>query len=112
MGQGERQMRNWGYASSGVGILMAVLTVISASLVLALHYDTIPFPISKIMAYVAIGCIVLAGSSFAFQYFAIARIQGADDVYTHTIYEQNHSTPAVSANSGLFTTASDPLGSL
>lgn len=93
MGQGERQMRNWGWAGGGLGILAAVLAIISSSLVLAMHYDDIKLSLSAIFAYVAIAVVVLAGIVIILCVFGIIRIQGADDVYSESTYEKNHVQP-------------------
>lgn len=99
MGQGERQMRNWAYISSGVGILTAILAVVTSAFVLAVHYDVITFQTTKIMSYVAMGSIVVAGSAFLVHYFAIARVQAADDVYGRVAFETNHPVETVKATS-------------
>lgn len=93
MGQGERQMRNWGWAGGGLGILAGVLAIISSSLVLAMHYDDIKLSLSAVFAYVAIAVVVLAGIVIILCVFGIIRIQGADDVYSESTYEKNHVQP-------------------
>jgi len=97
MGQGERQMRNWGYAASAIGILVGLLAIICSSFVLAMHYDTIKLQMSAYFAYVAMAVIAVSAASFLFHYFAIARIQGADDVYTEATYKANHAAPTQAA---------------
>ncbi len=91
MGAGELQMRNWGYASAGVGLVMVILVIVLSSLLMAVRFGSVEQPQLNTFGIMAIVALILAVGGGVVYFFAIPRIQAADDVYTQSVYKKNRS---------------------
>lgn len=89
MGAGELQMRNWGYASAGVGLVMVILVIVLSSLLMAVRFGSVEPPQLNTFGIMAIVALILAVGGGVVYFFAIPRIQAADDVYTQSVYKRN-----------------------